>query len=140
MKENVIDARSKILALTSDVEYLGTQTENFQNQIEELSRRISEIRLIMRRLDREVSLLSEHFDRLGRSLQQSQITKEEQSGFIQIVESAVKPREPVAREGQRTILIAGVGGLTLGVVMAFVVNFAQEALRGGRKEEVVQDS
>ncbi len=140
VKENVILARSRVSALTSDIEYLETQTLNFQSQIGELSSEIAERRLILERLEREVTLLSENFDRLGRSLQQSQITKEEQSGFVQIVESAVKPRVPVRRDGQRTVLIAGVGGLILGVVMAFVVNFAQEAMRSGRKEEVAQDS
>ena len=54
--------------------------------------------------------------------------------------SAVKPGVPLARYGQRTILIAGVGGLMLGVAMAFVVYFVQEAKRSRRREETPQDS
>ena len=140
VKENVIEARSDVSALTSDIEYLDTQTLNLQNQIEDISSQISERRLILKRLDQEVVLLTENFNRLARSLQQSQITKEEQSGFVQIVESAVKPRVPLGTSRQRIILIAGVGGLITGVVMAFVVNFAQEAMRSGRREEVAKDS
>ena len=140
MKGNIIGARSELSALNSDIEYLETSTLNLQNQIKEISSEISERLLVQKRLNQEVTLLTENFDRLARSLQRSQITKEEQSGFVQIVESAVKPRQPVARESRRAILIAGMGGLVVGVGMAFVVHFAQEAFRRGRKDEVEHDS
>ena len=140
LKNTVINARSRVSTLTSDIAYYDTQTLSLQIEIIEISSQISERRLSQNRLNQEVTLLTETFNRLARSLQQSQITKEEQSGFIQIVESAVKPRVPLARDGQRTILIAGVGGLMLGVAMAFVVYFVQEAKRSRRREETPQDS
>ena len=59
VKRTVIDARSKLSVLTSDVEYLEAQTLNLQNQIKEISSQISERRLVQKRLDQEVTLLTE---------------------------------------------------------------------------------
>lgn len=139
LKAQVVSSRSDVATLTSDIAYLEDETQRLEGQIADTSSRISSVRLNLARLEREIGLLTENFNQLGQSLQETQIAREEQEGFMQVVESAVAPSIPVEPDRRQLVLVAGVLGLLLGVSAAFIVNYLQGNAASRREEAQSHD-
>lgn len=137
LKASIVNSRSNVAILTSDISYLETQTKELESEIDDLSIRIATANLTLARLDREINILTTNFNRLGQSLQETQIAKEEQAGFIQVVESAVAPSVPIGPERRQFVIIAAGFGLIFGVVLAFLIQYLQGAETTARRERPV---
>ena len=133
--------QADLLAFDQDTEYMLSRFDEEttaelsrfdQETTVELASLDGNANLVLSRLDREISSLTSNTDRLVQSLQEAEIAKAEQTGSIRIVESAVRPRAPIAAaRGQFGIGIGplAVVGLFLGVVAAAAVNYGQNLLR-----------
>ncbi len=133
--------QADLLAFDQDTEHMlsrfdeetSAELSRFdQETTVELAKLDGDANLVLSRLDREISILTSNTDRLVQSLQEAEIAKAEQAGSIRIVESAVRPRAPIAAaRGQFGIGLGplAVIGLFLGVVAAAAVNYGQNLLR-----------
>lgn len=118
-------ARADVARLNTSVADLVKRTEQLDTENQRLLERIAQGQVDVARFDRDIVVLTENFNRLARSLQEARIAREEQVGSIRIVEGAVEPQTPIARDTRRRILVAGLAGLLLGVVAAFVLHSLQ---------------
>ncbi len=126
LKVQTISLRSRVNTFDDEIAYLEARTVEFQQPIQELSNHISTIQLQLSRINREIGVLSSNLDRLAQARLEAQIAKEEQAGFIRVVETAVEPSVPVGVLPQQDVItIAVILGLVLGVEMAYFIHYVQ---------------
>ncbi|MCH7720660.1 MAG: hypothetical protein IH988_06675, partial [Planctomycetes bacterium] len=116
------DAISELLAEIND---LDERTANLRFEAENLYIQTATIEINVSRLDNEIEVLSKNSATLAQRLQDALIAKAEQGGVIRVVQSAVQPETPVARNRLRNISLAAVLGLFLGVTAALIVSSFQ---------------
>ncbi|MFQ5795532.1 MAG: GumC family protein [Candidatus Bipolaricaulia bacterium] len=125
LREQLVQARITVNILKSEIAYLEDQTVAVRDMIDEQADGITETRLTLDQLDREISALKSTFSLLSTKLQEARIAKEEQLNTIRVVEAAIVPQVPIGSNQRLNVLIAGVLGLFLGVLLAFFTHYME---------------
>ena len=123
LKGRMIALRSSVAVLSAQATNLYERTEEFQISIEELSPRIAEITLNLSRYDQDIAVLARETESLVEILTETRITTEGPATGIRVWESAVQPRVPLLADRRQNIVLAGIVGLLLGVLAAFVIHY-----------------
>ncbi len=125
LEDYLVDARVSVDVLKEEVSYLETATEGLKSEIDEKESKVSEVELVLTRLDREISTLEQTYGFLSQRLQEARIAKAEQLGSIRVVERPIVPQMPSGPSKMVNIMIAGVLGLFVGVFAAFFKNYME---------------
>jgi len=86
-------------------------------------------------MEQEIAVLQDTYNRVAKSLQEAKIARAETAEPIKIVERPVLPTTPVGPSRKLNVAVAGVLGLFLGVLLAFVVHYFQESSKAPHGEE-----
>ncbi len=88
------------------------------------------------RLERDLSLQDDLYRTFRRELELARIAEKKDASAISLIDSAVPPRIPSSPKTGRAVAIASAAGLLLGVLLAFVLEFASRlgAARGEGSE------
>jgi uncharacterized protein involved in exopolysaccharide biosynthesis len=127
LEDYLIDAKVSVDVLKEEVSYLEKETERLKKEIDEKEAKVNEVKLVLGRLDREISALKQTYKFLSQRLQEARIAKEEQLQSIKVVESPVVPQVPSGPSKILNIAIAGVLGLFVGVFGAFFKNYMESS-------------
>lgn len=113
----------EISAIDAQIDALTAQGEQMQRRIRSLPQDEQDIVRLMRDVQVNTSLYTALLD----NVEQLRLLKAGKVGNVRVIDSAVVPDEPVRPKKLIILLAAGVGGLVLGALIAFV----REALFNG---------
>lgn len=111
---------------------LDQQIAALETEVLRLSDRIKQLPALEQQLlnlVRDVTVNSELYAGLLNSAQQLRLVKEGKVGSVRLVDPAMVPEEPVKPRKALGLLIAGIGGLLLGVALALLRNLLRPGLR-----------
>jgi len=90
------------------------------------------------RLELEIALQEETYRRVGTKLQEARLARAEAAEPIRLVERPVLPTQPIGPRKTMNVAVAGVLGLFLGILLAFVANAIKSRETGAAVEEETQ--
>lgn len=114
-----------IHALGSEITALNHTVNSIQEELERLPAKEVELA----RLERKAKVNEEIYTLLLRRSKEAQISEASQIGDIRIVDPAEIPEEPVRPKKRLNAILGLVFGLTLGVSMAFVVEYLDDTVK-----------
>lgn len=118
---------SKQEALKESIAFLEREILRVQSDIESQSIEIDAIQLDLKRMDREIGLLEENVNLIGRDLQPSLLQLPDQLGSFLESDPVSEPRNPITSSNPLPprLIIGGVVGLILGSVLTFAVDYGR---------------
>ena len=111
---------------------LDQQITALETEVARLGDRIKRLPALEQQLlnlVRDVTVNSELYAGLLNSAQQLRLVKEGKVGSVRLVDPAMVPEEPVKPRKALGFLVAGIGGLLLGVALAILRNLLRPGLR-----------
>lgn len=100
---------------------LSTAMEQLSEEILQLQGELAEKRQELDRLRRERNITEELYIILARKAEESKITAQGEGGPVRIASLAVEPSSPVDRKKGIKVAIAGILGLVIGILGAFLM-------------------
>lgn len=122
LREQVVNAKSAVASLTEDVAYLEASLDETRRSLEVTQAELVEAQTGRERLEREVSVLSDTYARVGEKLQDARLARAEAAEPIRVVEAPVVPTRAIGPDRRMNIAVAGVLGLFVGILLAFVAH------------------
>ncbi len=120
LRRQVVGARSTVASLREDVAHLEASQEETLSSLEAKQAQLVEAQAGRERLEREISVLSDTYARVGEKLQEARLARAEAAEPIRVVESPILPTRPIGPNRRMNVAVAGVLGLFVGVLLAFV--------------------
>lgn len=109
----------QLIALTSTLGYEKESFENWSEQLQEGAAWMDSLRLVRRRLERDMTVIQTTFQRFAKLAEEARIAREQAAGDIQVVSRAAFAH-PLERNEILKSCIAAVVGLMVSVVLAFL--------------------
>ena len=118
LKNQVTMTRVEVDTLEAEVVYLEKQIETYQNEIELWDAKIGKNDLVSSQLNREIVNLEGPLGMFEGKLLPARLAKEQQEGFIRIVEAPIEPKVRVGPARTSLVIKSGLIALLFGVVWA----------------------
>lgn len=112
-------------------ESLSTQIASLEGRLEEFGQqleRIPEKEVQEERLQRQREVLDQVFKQLQSRLKEAEIAQAVEPGDVRVVDAAVAPREPIRPRKVRSMLLAVIFGLVLGIGVAATRDYMDETI------------
>ncbi|MBC7080598.1 MAG: hypothetical protein H5T42_09110 [Methanothrix sp.] len=122
LRESLVTAEAKLACCREAVAYLEAETAQTRATLEAKRAELVEAGFERQRLEREIVLLRETYTRVGTKLQEARLARAEAAEPIRVVELPVLPTRAIEPNKRMNVAVAGVLGLFLGVLLAFVAN------------------
>ncbi|HEU68563.1 MAG TPA: hypothetical protein ENN53_05040 [Candidatus Acetothermia bacterium] len=141
LRDRLATGETELAKCREAVAYLETAVAETRAALETRRAELVAAQFERERLEREVSLLREMYARVGTKLQEARLARAEAAEPIRVVELPVLPTRPTGPNKQMNVAVAGVLGLFVGVLLAFVSNAvksreeAPEVAEGGAGSE-----
>lgn len=111
-------------SLHKQIESLNDRLREFGAQLERIP--VKEVQLA--RLERQRKVLEEVFTLLQTRLKEAEIAQAVEPGDVRIVDPAIQPRQPIRPRKARSLILAVIFGLTLGVGAAAARDYLDETV------------
>lgn len=119
-------AQAELASIQASVAYYQEALARISNELAEKQAKLLEIQTKRKQLEQEIVVLEDTYNRVAKSLQEAKIARAETAEPIRIVEQPVLPTVPVGPSRKLNMAVAGVLGLFVGVLLAFVVHHFKE--------------
>ena len=143
LRSEVAEARAEVQSLREEVAYLEAELETTLQVLREKQAHLVEVQTELDRLDREINVLRNSYSSLATKLQEARIARAETAEPIRVVEAPVVPTRPIGPNKKMNVAVAGVLGLFVGVLLAFLAHYlesgsekASQASQGEGPDEV----
>ncbi|MEW6753349.1 MAG: hypothetical protein AB1505_20560 [Candidatus Latescibacterota bacterium] len=131
-KEQQEQLRRELAGLRQEVAYLAERFEGWGGDVRAVAATVDSLDLQRTRLERNIAVYQETFQRFARLQEEARIAREQAAGDIQVVSRVTLPHA-VARGTVKRAGIGGVAGLMLTVFGAFFLEYVRKA--HGRQAE-----
>ena len=133
--ENQLGAigRNYLGSLSDQIAAFDSVLSQFGAELEQIPER--EIQFA--RIQRQVEMLAELYTLLQTRLKEAQVQEAIDDSSVRVVEHAIEPLRPVSPKPIRNVALAGVLGLFLGIVLAFVREYMDRRLHSSDRIEVL---
>lgn len=125
LREGVASAQAEVAARTAQVTYLQNELSRAKLESEQKQAQLMEIKTEKEKLEQEIAVLLDTYNRVAKSLEEAKIARAETAEPIRVVESPVLPTTPIRPRKALNVAVAAVLGLFLGVLLAFAVHSFQ---------------
>jgi len=119
-------AQAELTSLQASVSYYQEALARISEELAEKQAKLLEIQVKRGQLEQEISVLKDTYNRVAKSLQEAKIARAETAEPIRIVERPVFPTVPIGPSRTLNVAVAGVLGLFVGILLAFVVHYFRE--------------
>ena len=143
LRSQIAQAQAEVASLEGEISYLEERQQEVFQELQRKQAELIEAQVTLKRLDRELKVLEDAYGSLAAKLQEARIARAETAEPIKIVEAPVVPTQPIAPNKKMNVAVAGVLGLFLGVLLAFLAHYLQEGSEppyGYVSDEVTQDT
>jgi len=123
LRTSLAQAAAARASLEGEVAFLEGEVTTTRQLIEVKLARLVEAQVGRTQREQEIAVIQDTYDRVARSLQDARIARAETAEPIRAVEAPVLPTEPIGPNKRMNVAVAGVLGLFLGVLLAFVVHW-----------------
>ncbi|NBC17428.1 MAG: polysaccharide biosynthesis tyrosine autokinase [Bacteroidetes bacterium] len=128
----VTELRRQIMEKNVTVQGLQARMELYDEQLSKYESRLGDIprkEVIMNRLQRSLTTREELYMQLIGRLQEARIAENAELGYVDVVDEALVPGNPVRPRVQANLFVGGVLGLILGIGLAFIRNAFDNKVR-----------
>jgi tyrosine-protein kinase Etk/Wzc len=129
----IIEAETEISALDVRVKTLEEIIGSYGARLEDLP----EKEITLARLTRRKEVGEKVYTMLLTKLEEARISEAMKIGNIRIVDAAIPPERPILPKKKRTTMLGAVGGLVMGIALAFFLEYLDTSLKSG--EDVEKD-
>ena len=123
LRTEVARAQAEVSALEDEVTFLEAELKRVSEMLQEKQRELIEVEATLARINREIQVLTDSYQRLSAKLQEARIAQAETSEPIRVVEAPVVPSRPIGPNKKMNVAIAGVLGIFLGILLAFFIHY-----------------
>lgn len=132
-------AQAEFASLQASVAYYREALARISEELAAKQAKLLEIKTKREQLELEIAVLKDSYNRVAKSLQEAKIARAETPEPIRIVEQPVLPTIPVGPSRKLAVAVAGVLGLFVGVLLAFVVHYFREEKKEPGETQVSQE-
>ncbi len=129
----IIEAETEISALDVRVKTLAEIIGSYGARLEDLP----EKEITLARLTRRKEVGEKVYTMLLTKLEEARISEAMKIGNIRIVDTAIPPERPILPKKKRTTMLGALGGLVMGIALAFFLEYLDTSLKSG--EEIEKD-
>ncbi len=126
LAKQLISTNILINSLIVEEDQLRKNIDDFNTNLENIKKELTEKRIIVSKLNREYSAKEKLYDSLYKQSEEIQFTETAEADLLEIISLAYEPRAPIKLNKKLNILIAGVLGLFVGIFAAFFLEFWQK--------------
>ena len=119
IEERIIDIEKELMAAEEDLKVFMDRNRRIENS--------PALRLQQQRLGREVTVLTGVFTTLKQQLETTKIEEVKESDYVIVLDSPEIPLQRSKPNKKRMVILAGILGIGLGVVLAFMREFASNS-------------
>jgi len=119
IEERIIDIEKELMAAEEDLKVFMDRNRRIENS--------PALRLQQQRLGREVTVLTGVFTTLKQQLETTKIEEVKESDYVIVLDSPEIPLQRSKPNKKRMVILAGILGTGLGVVLAFMREFASNS-------------
>jgi hypothetical protein len=116
----------ELVALEEEIGFYKSNYENWSGDLTGLAVQVDSLDLERRRIERDISVFQETFNRFSRLQEEARIARQQAAGDIQVVSRATIPRG-VSRGTVKRVGMAGIVGLMGFVFLGYVLEYVQKA-------------
>ena len=135
LRSQVASAEAKFASLKAAADYYREALGRISAELAQKQAKLTEVQIRRQQMEQELAVLTDTYNRVAKSLQEAKIARAETAEPIKIVERPVLPTTPVGPSRKLNVAVAGVLGLFLGVLLAFVVHYFQESSKAPHGQE-----
>lgn len=125
LREQLASAQAELASLQATVDYHRATLARISEELAAKEAKLIEIQTRRDQLEREIAVLKDAYLRLAKSFQEAKIARAETADPIRVVERPVFPTVSVGPSRKLNVAVAGVVGLFVGVLLAFLVHSLQ---------------
>lgn len=135
LRGQVASAEVEFASLKAAADYYKEALDRISTELAQKQAKLTEVQIRRQQMEQEIAVLRDTYNRVAKSLQDAKIARAETAEPIKIVERPVLPTTPVGPSRKLNVAVAGVLGLFLGVLLAFVVHYFQEGSKAPHSQE-----
>jgi uncharacterized protein involved in exopolysaccharide biosynthesis len=117
------------VALEEKIGFYKSNYENWSGDLTGLAVQVDSLNLERRRIERDISVFQETFNRFSRLQEEARIARQQAAGDIQVVSRATIPRG-VPRGTVKKVMVGGMVGMMGFMLLAFFVEYVRKARLG----------
>jgi capsular polysaccharide biosynthesis protein len=130
-KQKQEQLEGELVALEEEIGFYKSNYENWSGDLTGLAVQVDSLDLERRRIERDISVFQETFNRFSRLQEEARIARQQAAGDIQVVSRATISRLTPSRT-RKTVGIAGLVGLMMFAFLAFLVEYVQKTRLGAQ--------
>jgi len=138
LRGSVASAEAQLASLQEEAAHLEQVVAETLIALEIRRATLTDAKAERERLELEIALQEETYRRVGTKLQEARLARAEAAEPIRLVERPVLPTQPIGPRKTMNVAVAGVLGLFLGILLAFVANAIKSRETGAAVEEETQ--
>ncbi|MFH1609923.1 MAG: Wzz/FepE/Etk N-terminal domain-containing protein [Candidatus Bipolaricaulota bacterium] len=135
LRREVATLQANVEALRAAVAYLRAEVANTRGAFEERQAHLIGVQTHNAQLDRAIAAVQAAYTSLAGKLQEARIARTETPNPIRVVEAPLRPTVPIGPNKSMNVAVAGVLGLFVGVLLAFLSHYLRADRTGLPKEE-----
>ncbi|MFN3347058.1 MAG: GNVR domain-containing protein [Candidatus Bipolaricaulaceae bacterium] len=125
LRAQLASAQVDVKTIRDEIAYLESILVETEAALREKQAHLILVQTKLVQLDREIAVLRSAYTSLAQALQEARLAKAETGEPIRIVEAPVVPTRPIGPQRTLNLAVAGVLGLFLGVLLAFLSHALQ---------------
>ena len=133
LRSQVASAEAEFASLKAAANYYQEALVRISAELKQKQAKLTEVQIRRRQMEQEIAVLTDTYNRVAKSLQEAKIARAETAEPIKIVERPVLPTTPVGPSKKLNVAVAGVLGIFVGALLAFVVHYLQESSKAGHE-------
>lgn len=125
LRQQIMEKNVQLRGLEARMGLYGDQLRMFEGRLST----IPEKDVILNRLERSLTTREQLYMQLIQKLQEARIAEQSELGYVDIVDEALVPRNPVSPNIQLNLILGAIIGLMVGLGLAFVRNAFDNKVR-----------
>lgn len=139
LRGQVASTEAEVASLNARVTHLQRELSRTKLELEQMQARLVEVQTKRAQMEQEIAVLKDTYNRVAKSLLEARIARAETAEPIRIVEAPVLPTTPIGPNKKMNVAVAGVLGLFVGVLLAFVVHSLQVSVPKEGEGQAAED-
>ncbi len=123
LRQRIASLKAEVDSLKREVAELEADLSEIGSQVAEKEAKLAEVEIEISRYERELNALKKSYTQLSTKLLEAKVARAETAEPIRVVEEPFVPSVPVGPNRKMNIAVAGVLGLFVGVLLAFLWNY-----------------
>ncbi len=125
VRQNILEKEIAISGAEARLDVLNTSLESYRQELNSIPNKS----VALARLTRNLQTSEQMFTSLYGKLQEARIAELSEIGYVEIIDEAIVPEQPVSPRVPLNLLLGAVLGMMLGVGLAFVRNAVDNRVR-----------